>query len=329
VVNPDMRVGIIGTGFGNKVVVPAFEQTPDCQVVDVVSPRDEAGVTAMCSRTDLDLVSIHSPPFLHADHTRQAMEAGHAVLCDKPFGRNVAEATAMCDMARHAGTLGLLNFEFRYDEARRQLRTLVQSGAVGEPEHVQVSALLAGSRSPMRPYGWLFDRQLGGGWIGAWGSHIIDFLRWTLGEIVDSSAQLRTAVPQRPDREGQLRDCTAEDGFSATLRTSSGVTIVIDSTFAAPVTLPPAIIVVGSSGVLEQVGGRLVRHDGAGTTEQYEVAALSGVGTMSRWAAVVRDAVVSGSPEPAAASFADGLACRRVMDKLLGQPFSAASPPMP
>jgi predicted dehydrogenase len=322
-VNP-MRVGVIGTGFGSKVAAPAFEQTPGCQVVDVVSARDEAGVAGLCSRADLHLVSIHSPPFLHADHVRQAIDAGHAVLCEKPFGRSVKEATVMCELVGSPETIGLLNFEFRYDEARRQLRSLVQGGAVGQPEHVQISALLAGSRSPLRPYGWLFDKDLGGGWIGAWGSHIVDFLRWTLGEIEASSAQLRTAIPQRPDRDGLLRNCTAEDGFTATLTTSGGVTVVIDSTFAAPVTLPPAIVVVGSTGVLEQVGSRLVRHDLAGTTEEYEVIAPSLTGTMARWAAVVRDAVLSGSPDPEAATFADGLACRRVLDAFLSDPLNVA-----
>src|SRR5262247_3788521 len=126
-----MRVGVIGRGFGAKVVAPAFASTDGCEVVDVVSPRDEAAVAALCARRDVDLVSIHSPPFLHAEHVRLAVRAGHAVLCDKPFGRNAAEASGMCKLASDAGVIGLLNFENRYDAARKRVRALVEEGAIG------------------------------------------------------------------------------------------------------------------------------------------------------------------------------------------------------
>ena len=61
-------------------------------MVYVVSPRDEDAVRVLFARRpDVDLVSVHSPPFLHALLTVGfALDAGHAVLCDKPFGRNVA-----------------------------------------------------------------------------------------------------------------------------------------------------------------------------------------------------------------------------------------------
>src|SRR5262249_27251640 len=155
-----MRVGVIGRGFGARVVAPAFAKTDGCEVVDVVSPRDEPAVATLCARADVDLISIHSPPFLHARHVRLAIEGGHAVLCDKPFGRNAEEAAAMCHLARDAGVPGFLNFETRYDPARKRLRELVAEGAVGTPEHMQLSMLLASTRVPLRPYGWLFDGEL-------------------------------------------------------------------------------------------------------------------------------------------------------------------------
>src|ERR1700730_14996059 len=85
-----LRVGIIGTGFGARVVAPAFSHI-GCDVVNVVSARVSDAVADLC-RANLDLVSIHSPPFLHSDHVRMALQSGKAVLCDKPFGRSGAEA---------------------------------------------------------------------------------------------------------------------------------------------------------------------------------------------------------------------------------------------
>src|SRR5262245_42103128 len=204
-----MRVGIIGRGFGERVVAPAFNDTEGCTVVDVVSPRDERAVAALCGRRDVDLISVHSPPFLHVDNVRRAIEGGHAVLCDKPFGRNAAEAKTMHALAVDAGAVALVNFENRYDPMRRHLHALVSDGAIGEPQQFHHSMTTSLWRIPLRPYGWLFDAGLGGGWIGALGSHVIDFARWTFGEIVDASGLVRTAIAERPDADGAMHDCSA------------------------------------------------------------------------------------------------------------------------
>jgi len=315
-----VRIGVIGRGFGARVVAPVFAETEGCAVADVVSPRDDVAVRALCARDDVDVVAVHSPPFLHRDHVRYAVEAGHAVLCDKPFGRNAEDAVAMHDHAVAAGVLHLCNFEFRFHPAREQLRALVLDGAIGAVEHIQWSAFSAGSRLPLRRYGWLFDRDLGGGWVGAWGSHVVDFLRWTLGELPDATAELRTTIRERPDADGRMHHCTAEDGFTASLRSAGGVTVTIDTTFVAPVNVPSRVTVIGADGVLECVSDhRITLRTDEGLREELEVDHGRGdphLLPMRRWAVAVRDTVRRGSVEPGTPTFADGLACAVVMDRL-------------
>jgi predicted dehydrogenase len=311
-----VRVGIIGRGFGGRVVAPAFEAVEGCEVVDVVSPRDAAAVEALCRRSDVDLVSVHSPPFLHLEHVRLAVEAGHDVLCDKPFGRSTAEAAEMRALAGAAGMRHFLNFENRWDPARQALRSAVADGVIGEPEHMALTVLMALSRSPVRPYGWLFDAESGGGWLRAMGSHQIDFVRWALGEITEVAGQLRTAVTERTDGDGNPHLCTADDGFALTLRTERGVSAVIDSSSAAPVHLPPSLRIVGSDGVLEETGGRVVLRTSDGEHEQ--LAAPSGTNPLvvaqQRYAEVIRDAVRHDELPPDVPTFDDGVACNVVMD---------------
>jgi predicted dehydrogenase len=314
-----MRVGIIGRGWGERVVAPAFAATEGCQVVEVVTPRDETAVAALCGRADVDLISVHSPPFLHLEHVRRAAEAGHAVLCDKPFGRNGEDASVMCALAHEAGVLAFLNFEQRYDEGRKRLRQIVADGAIGQPEHVHWTMLLATTRAPMRPFGWLFDDSRGGGWLRAAGSHLIDFVRWNFGEVTEAYGQIRTAVLERPDANRKLHRCTADDGFVANLQTQRGVTVVIDSSSAAAVPLTPWISVVGSAGVLEVIGERIVLHDGDGPREVFtpDTGVNSIAASQQAYAAVIRDALREGSLPPDTPTFADGLACVEVMDRLL------------
>src|SRR6185312_948583 len=143
-----------------------------------VSARDDQAVRAATARPDVDLVSVHSPTFLHAPHVRLALGEGKAVLCDKPFALDAAEAADLVADARAAGVVALCNFEFRYAPERVMLRDMVRDGALGRIEHVQMTRQSAGTRIPLRPWGWLFDRALGGGWVGAWGSHAVDTLRF-------------------------------------------------------------------------------------------------------------------------------------------------------
>ena len=315
-----LRVGVIGTGFGARVVGPVFAATEGCEVVDVVSARDGAAVRELCRR-DLDLVSVHSPPFLHLEHVRGALSAGCHVLCDKPFGVDAEQAEEMLTLAEGEDVVHAVNFEFRQQPARRRVHDLVRSGAIGTVEHVQWTGTSAVFGRPLREYGWLFDRSRGGGWVGAWGSHAVDALRWLLGEVRAATAQCRVTIPERPDGDGRVHAVDAEDAFTAWLEFDSGATAVLDSSSAAPVSLAHRIVVSGSDGVVELVGDQKVTLKRAdGLRQQFDEVRSEGGGDphlvpMRRWAELVRDAVRSG--EPIAPSFADGLACRRVLDQLL------------
>jgi len=95
-----VRVGIIGRGFGERVVAAAFNATEGCEVVDVITPRDEAAVAALCGRADVDLISVHPPPFLHVDHVRLARRRRQPPSVHR--GRRVRRHPALGDR-RHDG----------------------------------------------------------------------------------------------------------------------------------------------------------------------------------------------------------------------------------
>jgi predicted dehydrogenase len=311
------------------VVAPAFAAADGCEVVDVVSPRDNDAIAKAIARPDVDLVSVHSPPFLHAEHVRSAIGNGKAVLCDKPFALDAEEASALVDEAAAAGAIALCNFEFRLHPVRRLLRELVRTDALGTIEHVQWTHLSAGSRVPLRRYGWLFDRERGGGWIGAWGSHAIDTIRWCFGEVTSVDAHPRIDIAARPDEHGEMHECSAEDGLSATLGLDTGVTVNIDSSFAASAPVPPRITVLGAEAVCEVLADeRVAVRRADGTREDLTPKAASGTRAdrhtepMRRFAEVVRDVVTSGEVPPGVPTFADGRACDLVLDQLRAAPLT-------
>jgi predicted dehydrogenase len=321
-------VGVIGRGFGLHVVSDAFRKTDGIEVLAPVSARDERAVAELIADPRVDLVSVHSPPFLHERHVRMALDAGRSVLCDKPFTSSVETSRRLAADAAGAPGVHLLNFEFRFDAARRHTRAMIADGRLGAVERVNWTHYSAGTRHPLRPYGWLFDRELGGGWIGAWASHAVDSLRFVIGDIerVVSSTPTR-AITQREDADGVLHECNAEDGLSAVLTLANGAVVTLDSTFAAPSSVPPRLTVAGSHTTLVNVGDQRVFVVGS---EVDEPIVRSGDGDhhaapMRAMAAAVRDSVRAGQPVEGIATFADGVACDEVLAVLRAAPVIVTS----
>ncbi|KUI28863.1 oxidoreductase [Mycobacterium sp. IS-1496] len=307
-----MRALVIGTGFGRHAAAPAYQSAGFD--VEVVSPRDEDAV-ARGIASGVDLVSVHSPPFLHVGHVSAALERGIAVLCDKPFGRTAAEAAAMCERAREAGVLTFLNFEFRCRDAWAKVKEFADAGAIGTPTHLSWNWFGNGLRG--RRYGWINDADLGGGWIGAYGSHLIDFTRWVFGsEIVDCGGVTRIDDPMHPDGDGTPRAASAEDAYAAWFVLANGATAAQDTGFATATTTLPRAVLLGTDGAIELTADTtLVLRSGSSAPE---TVAFDRPGrpdpALVTFFGRVADALRTGTQ--ITPSFDDGLAVAQVMDRL-------------
>ena len=318
-----LRIVVIGTGFGQHVVAPVW-QGLGCEVT-VVSPRDPEAVRAAVAGP-CDLVSVHSAPFLHLEHVRLATGHGRHVLCDKPFGADAVEAREMLQLTTRAGVLHFLNFEFRSDPMRLKLKALIDGGAIGTPVHLSWTAFNAGGRK-LR-HRWLFEKGRGG-WVGAFGSHAVDTLRWLFGEIEATGGQLRTEVKLRRDRDKAspaMHASTAEDAFTAWFRMANGVTATLDTGYAAAVGVPSIMTVFGSEGAIQVTDSSDLAVLAAGREPERFKFALEqdphepGLGL---WLAKVRDAVTE--RRQIAPDFNDGLACVEVLDALRATDHAVAA----
>jgi predicted dehydrogenase len=311
-----LRIVVVGTGFGKRTAAPIY-QSLGCEV-SIVSPHDPASVQAAI-KAPCDLVSIHSPPFLHLEHVRLATACGRHVLCDKPFGCNAAEAGEMLSLATKAGVLHFLNFEFRCHLAHVKAKELLDGGAIGAPLHATWTTILSYGRQ--MPYRWLHDKDKGGGWVGAFGSHGVDFFRWMFGDVVAAGGQLRTDLKMRRDRDpssGRMNLCTAEDAFTAWLRMKSGVTVTIDSGYSTGATFPQEARIIGSEGAL-QINDmmELIVIRPERESERYAYPSNDPdphQPAITFWLTKVCDAVAHG--RQITPDFNAGLACARVLDML-------------
>ncbi|MAR92040.1 MAG: oxidoreductase [Pseudomonadales bacterium] len=309
------KVVVIGTGFGEQAVAPAYRAAGF--EVTVVSPRDSNAVTHAI-QAPCDLVSIHSPPFLHLEHVTLAARHGRAVLCDKPFGRNGQDAWAMLELVEQAKVRHFLNFEFRCDPLRERVKALLEGGAIGTPLHMNYTMFL--SRGRQLPHGWLFQREQGGGWIGAFVSHVVDMLHWWFGDVESLSCCSRIDWPQHRGRDSgdaRLYKATAEDAVSAWFRLSNGTTVMLDTGFSAAVNLPPQITILGTEGCIRFGQGPGLELQRAGAEPEEIPVAMEGnpvAVSLQRWFSQVGEAIKN--DQQIAPDFNTGLSCARVLDQL-------------
>ncbi|HEY0583030.1 MAG TPA: Gfo/Idh/MocA family oxidoreductase, partial [Chloroflexota bacterium] len=329
-----LRVGVIGTGFGAQVHVPAFRESPDFEVVAIVSGRREnaervaaqAGVAwfsddfrAMLRDVDLDVVSISTPGGLHHEMVLAAAAAGRHILCEKPFATSVAEGQEMLAAVRAAGVAHAINHEFRMIPARQAFRRMVvDENVLGTTFDVRGIVDLSMLLSPSRGWSWWSDRAQYGGLMQAMTSHMIDFLLWTFGDIASLSASVDTFIRSRQADDGTSRPVTSDDQNAALLHFASGATGLIHVSGISR--MPRTILEAhGSAASLSIEGSTLRQAREPGQLEPVELQPLGPGGGDERVRLMVAylghvARVFRGQPDPNVATFEQGLRVQAVMD---------------
>ena len=266
-----MRVGLIGTGFGTRVHLPAMRASSHIEVVAICSAqRARADAAAdqwripfatddyeeLLQRDEVELVDICTPPDSHAQITIAALGAGKHVLCEKPLALDLGEAEAMAaavekTRVRVPALVDAVHHEMRYFPFRRLLRSLVSEGYLGELRYVvQAVAVDFGVNPMMEPYWytWVARKEQGGGFLTGMLSHEIDLLRYTFGDLYEVYGNVSIAVTEKPVLGWDYRDgdaigpdsprmgtqlATADDTAVVTGRFHNGAPLVLTGTWAA------------------------------------------------------------------------------------------------
>jgi predicted dehydrogenase len=88
-------------------------------------------LTAALREVPADVALITSPSHLHAEHAIQALEAGLAVLTEKPFATTLADAHGVVSTARSAGRHVVVAENYRFYQSERTIGRWVAEGRLG------------------------------------------------------------------------------------------------------------------------------------------------------------------------------------------------------
>lgn len=231
-------IGIIGTGFARSTQIPGFLASGARISAIASAHRERAEAVArefriehvaqtwreLITREDVDLVSIVTPPATHLEMTLAALDAGKAVLCEKPMAMSAAQADRMRRRASETGRLALIDHELRFLPGRRRLRQMLHAGEIGRIYHAKLLFRADSRASVDRPWDWWSDSGQGGGTLGAIGSHAVDAFRWLLEtEISQVFCQLSTHIGERARKQGkEMLAVTTDDEANLLLRFRDG-----------------------------------------------------------------------------------------------------------
>ena len=147
-----VTTAIIGTGFMGRVHIEGIRRLGHVEVVAVAGSSDasakkfadEMGVErstgdykSLLADPSIDAVHVLTPNSLHFPMSMAALEAGKAVLCEKPLTVTSAEAKKMVALAAKKNLPNAVCHNLRYYPVVQHVRRIIESGELGEILHVQ------------------------------------------------------------------------------------------------------------------------------------------------------------------------------------------------
>jgi myo-inositol 2-dehydrogenase/D-chiro-inositol 1-dehydrogenase len=127
----------------------------------------------------VDVVDVCTPPYVHADVTIQALEAGLHVICEKPLARTLEDARRVAKAAESATGLLMVGHVSRYEPDHVAAKSLVDEGRIGRLRMVTHSTTT--SLPGWSEAGWLADPAKSGGPLLDQAVHSFDYFGWLTG----------------------------------------------------------------------------------------------------------------------------------------------------
>jgi predicted dehydrogenase len=188
-----LGVGIVGPGWVAGEHVNAFQRNPHTRVVAISGLAEEharalkdakglddcqvyGDYAKMLQQTNLDIVSICTPNYLHAEEGILAAQAGKHMLIEKPAAITLESLHALDEAITKAGVKAAVGFELHWSPLIEIVKSLQKGGAIGKLFYTEVdyrSGMLAGWYPG---FDWSRTIKEGGSSFLVAGCHAIDLM---------------------------------------------------------------------------------------------------------------------------------------------------------
>ncbi len=209
-----LKVGIAGVGFIGPAHLEALRRLPDIEVIaifnrgaeKVKAKAKQLGVSnyfddyqQMLDSEPLDCIHICTPNNLHYQQTKEAMERGIHVVCEKPLATTIQEAKDLVNLASATGLVNAVHFNIRYYPMVRQMKLMREKGELGAIYSI-IGSYLQDWLFYNTDYNWRLEPEQSGESraLADIGSHLLDLLEHVSGcDITAVMADMNTVHKTR------------------------------------------------------------------------------------------------------------------------------------
>ncbi len=247
-----IRMGLLGASkIAPQALIAPARRRDDCEVVCVAArdgnranayarqhgiPESLGSYEALIAHPGIDFIYNALPPHRHADLTIAALEAGKAVLCEKPFAMNAHEARAMTDAAARTGRPLIEAFHYRFHPMFDDILTQIRNGAIGKLCAIKSEFSVA---IKYRPGELRHAPALGGGALMDLGCYALHWARTVAG-----------SEPRVTQATCKLSEHGVDLVTTAQLEFSGGVTAHVRTSMAPGQRFKALLAIQGTEGIL-------------------------------------------------------------------------------
>ncbi|TDO83376.1 putative dehydrogenase [Halanaerobium saccharolyticum] len=186
-------------------------------------------------KTEVDLVDLCTPNFLHREEILKAAAADKHIYCEKPLALNLEEAEKIMEQLEGKDIKNQIAFVYRFAPAAAYAHALLKNKIIGEVQFAQIEYYHSRYLNPEVPISWRLEKdKSGGGALVDLGSHMVDLSRFLLGEVESLSAWTRTFVDSRKIAAGSLKKVDVDDWAMLMLNFASGARGTIEASRVSP-----------------------------------------------------------------------------------------------
>lgn len=191
-----IEVAVLGSGqMGANVIqhladsphlsaITVFDRNPErmAQLMQRFGVKTSESLENVLSDPAIKLVYITASNNAHKELTIAALNAGKAVMCEKPMATSLADAQAMVEAAEKTNGYLQIGFELRYSHLYTTVKDWIDRGLLGRVLNTQCTYT---SGAWGRHDVWRAASGTSGGMFGEKLSHYVDLVRWWIGDEVE------------------------------------------------------------------------------------------------------------------------------------------------
>lgn len=210
-----IKMGIIGIGDIAEAHIEGIKASPDAELIAICDTNEEllkikgdkneipshrrfTSYLDLLKCKDIDAVSICTPNNSHYEITANAIKFKKHFVLEKPVSLNYKEAMEIKKLLESENILNMVCFSYRFKAAARYAKWFIGNGKLGDIRHVYVQYFQGWAANEQVPLIWRFSKEISGsGALGDLGSHMIDMIRFLIGDFKSVCGHMGNFIEKR------------------------------------------------------------------------------------------------------------------------------------